>query len=279
MSSYMEHIRGVRALLLACGVVAIASWGALSAAPAVAVQAKAPLIESIVPEGGIEEGIVVKINPEGLETVYAIVVCMTETSSLECKTHAPVQDSEGLLAAADEGVQVDMTLQQLQGDVQYAAIVGARNAVGSTSKEDWFNAPLPVPPLTPTPFTDEHSSEGLEEGPRAAARAQAEFLAEKKAKEEQERLALEAARRAAMPPVAASSAAPPHCVIPSLLGHTLSGARYLLEKAHCRLGHVYYPRSHRGRLLVARQNPARGVHLDSGALVAVRVARTARPGE
>jgi YD repeat-containing protein len=45
---------------------------------------------------------------------------------------------------------------------------------------------LPVPSMTATPFTDEHSSEGYEIGPKGAAREQSEFEEEQRRREEAE---------------------------------------------------------------------------------------------
>jgi cytochrome c peroxidase len=51
------------------------------------------------------------------------------------------------------------------------------------------------------------------------------------------------------------------CVVPRLTGHTLTGAKRMLKRAHCRLGHVTRAASHGRRLVVRAQAPkARSRH-------------------
>lgn len=60
-----------------------------------------------------------------------------------------------------------------------------------------------------------------------------------------------------------------HCVVPSLIGHSLRGSRRALTRGHCRLGRVHSARAAHGTLLVTRQTPAPGRRLPEGAAVGV----------
>lgn len=69
----------------------------------------------------------------------------------------------------------------------------------------------------------------------------------------------------------------PRCVVPSLKGRTLAGARRALTAAHCRLARVtraYSSRVRRGR--VAAQRPAAGTRLPDGGGVRVVISRGPR---
>jgi hypothetical protein len=112
-----------------------------------------------------------------------------------------------------------------------------------------------------------------EEGVRSAEKSVAEAEAARKAKAEQEQAAREQAAREAAERAAESAPAAPQCVVPSLTGHTLAGARSLLARAHCKLGHVSYPRRRHGALHITRQNPARGTRLAAQASISVRLIR------
>jgi hypothetical protein len=65
------------------------------------------------------------------------------------------------------------------------------------------------------------------------------------------------------------------CVVPVLTGHTLSGARRLLTRAHCRLGRVTRRHGGHGALVVTGQSPRHGQARAKGARVSVTLARRA----
>jgi hypothetical protein len=114
-----------------------------------------------------------------------------------------------------------------------------------------------------------------EAGVRSVEKSVAEAEAARKAKAEQEQAAREQAAREAAEQAAESAraAGPSQCVVPSLTGHTLAGARWLLARAHCKLGHVSYPRRRHGALHIAKQNPTHGTHLAPQASISVRLIR------
>ena len=64
------------------------------------------------------------------------------------------------------------------------------------------------------------------------------------------------------------------CVVPRLTGHTLTGARRMLRRAHCGLGHVTRAAAHGRRLVVRRQVPKAGSRHKAG----TRVRLTLQPG-
>ena len=69
-------------------------------------------------------------------------------------------------------------------------------------------------------------------------------------------------------------AAAPRCVVPSVVGKTLTRARAAIERRHCRTGeitHVYSATVRRGRVLA--QRPAAGRRLSNGAKVSLVVSR------
>lgn len=88
-----------------------------------------------------------------------------------------------------------------------------------------------------------------------ATEREAEGEAERKAGEEAERKSSEAEAA--------------RCVVPSLKGHSLSGARRALMEAGCKLGRVSLPHGAHGALVVTRQSSKRGTKLGLGAAVAV----------
>jgi hypothetical protein len=63
----------------------------------------------------------------------------------------------------------------------------------------------------------------------------------------------------------------PQCVVPKLEGKTLTQAKKLLGRAHCRLGKVTQPATHKHKLVVVSQNPAAKKTLPSGTKVGVRL--------
>lgn len=62
------------------------------------------------------------------------------------------------------------------------------------------------------------------------------------------------------------------CLVPKLKGKTLTQAKRLLTRSHCRLGKVTQAKKHRKhKLVVVSQKPGAGKTLPSGAKVAVRL--------
>jgi hypothetical protein len=142
---------------------------------------------------------------------------------------------------------------------EYCAEIVAENQDGTahgglvTFRTLWLGESPEVELVTYAPNEVKEFNPGqpawLEEaGVRSAEKSVAEAEAARKAKAEQEQAAREQAAREAAERAAESApaSAAPQCVVPSLTGHTLAGARWLLARAHCRLGHVSYPRRHRG---------------------------------
>lgn len=62
------------------------------------------------------------------------------------------------------------------------------------------------------------------------------------------------------------------CVVPSVKGNTLAGARRALEAAHCGVGKIYTPRSGHGALVVSWQSASSGSRLRMGSPVSLRLA-------
>lgn len=95
---------------------------------------------------------------------------------------------------------------------------------------------------------------------------------ERKAQEEKERQEAEKKHREAANHEAMTPEMPEvqSCIVPSLLGDSLSKARHALHSVHCQLGRISKPRrrSH-GTLVITHQRPPAGVHLSSGERIAV----------
>jgi hypothetical protein len=265
--------RRLRAAWLASAVVALAGAGALVAPPTLAATSGLPVIESLSTEahGQLELG--VTIDPDGLETFYEITVeCEAATPLGDCEPLANAPHAEGELAAGDEGDEVHLNVASLPPGYTRFEVV-AINAAGIVLLRGRLENPaqLTVPENKGEPYVRADAG-GAEWAQRSSERAVAEYHAAQQAKEEQERAAEEAAQRAAAQAAAAAAAAA-QCVVPSLARHTLAGARTLLAHAHCKVGHVTYPRAHRGRLRVAGQSLARGSRRPAGAAVAIRLVR------
>lgn len=126
---------------------------------------------------------------------------------------------------------------------------------------------VPAPPIS------EAESEELQR--LALEDAQAEELRHEREREEREREGLPRLTYEPPqpePPPTSSSPAPRvatvHCVVPSVRGHSLDGARRLLRDAHCGLGTVRR-RTVRGALVVIEQRERRGAVLPEGARVSI----------
>jgi hypothetical protein len=70
-------------------------------------------------------------------------------------------------------------------------------------------------------------------------------------------------------------ASPPVCSVPALKGKTLAQAKTLLSRAHCALGKVTQPRTHRRKFVISQSPVARSVR-PAGTKVAVRLAPPGR---
>ncbi len=93
------------------------------------------------------------------------------------------------------------------------------------------------------------------------------------AKEHEERLAAEQAalkhQEEALVP-AKPVPVEPVCIVPSLMGHTLTAALRAIHKAHCRLGRVHRPsHRHRGTPIVISQTPKHGKKLVGASVIDV----------
>jgi hypothetical protein len=104
---------------------------------------------------------------------------------------------------------------------------------------------------------------------QAREKAEQEAAADQAAERETQRVA-EVAQHATAEREA-SEAAAKRCVVPSLEGRSLAGARELLREAHCDLGAVWSLRAHHGALIVSSQSPSADKVLTPGALVSVRL--------
>jgi hypothetical protein len=233
----------------------------MMAAPVVAAASGPPVIENLA-LGGTQAEVGGKINPEGLETTYEIRV--------ECKGEGPIYACEplsgprgtGTLAAGSVGQEVSLNVAELTPGAYWIGVL-ASNAAGKAFERG--NAVIPSIPPGAAPegigagelYNPPMPAWIIESAQRAAERAVAEQT-EKEARE-----------RAAEPATKPSSA---RCVVPSLIGDTLTGARRLLARARCTLGRVAYARRHGRRLHIVSQRPARGTHLAAGARVSVRIA-------
>jgi hypothetical protein len=99
-------------------------------------------------------------------------------------------------------------------------------------------------------------------------RRQREAVQRRQEQEERERRpASELQQSATTQPQGATS----YCVVPHLVGHTLSRARALLVRAHCRLGKVSKSAHASGKLVVSHQGEPRGMKLPTGTAIAVRL--------
>jgi hypothetical protein len=253
---------------LALGLCVILGCCALSCTPALAAEGSRPVIGPTLTWNASEEAVVASIDPEGLETTYEFALC-AETTTTECRAVSSFE-TDGQLAAGYESREVTLDLAGLPLTPSPKLFeISARNSAGNVHELRAVFPPellLPIPVENTTPFEDPQPPGAIEHLEEVGKKQQLEFDA---AKEAQERAAAEAAQRAASP------AATPtlRCVVPSLTGHTFSGARWLLVQAHCKLGHVSYPRAGRGRLHVAKQSPSRGAHLPAGGAVAIGLVR------
>jgi hypothetical protein len=214
------------------------------------------------------------IKPEGLRTEYEFRLAGPREGYF-CESRVPCAPAtligSGYIEAGLAEEKVDADATGLEGVRFYTWWVTARNSDGVAESEgSVFETKLPLPVNEIQTYEPEHPAWAAEWAQRSSELRVAEYQAAQKVKAEQEQAAREAAQRAAQ-----SALAPPavQCVVPSLTGHTLSGARWLLARAHCKLGRVSYLRRRYRTGHIVTQNPARGTHAAAKASVSVRLIR------
>ncbi len=142
----VHGLRGaLRPVLAGCAVLIV---GVLLPAPALAVEGKPPMIESMGTGIGGEVTVSAHINPEGLETTYEI--------KLECGTGEPVpcdsipsERREGHLAADDEVHEVSLTLTGLQPGTYWFGVRASNFAGEASRSSDLLTIPTPPPGAFP----------------------------------------------------------------------------------------------------------------------------------
>jgi hypothetical protein len=253
-----------RSLYLGLGAIVLAVV-MLVPVSALAAQTASPSIESIGSGAGAEITINANINPEGLETSYEI--------GLECSPCGQGdQWAHGTLPAVHESREITLALTGLQSGRTYWFAVRAANADGETSRR---GETLEIP-SSPAPFPNGTSGGGIVEasypvggGLKEIAIREEERRAKEKEQEEQRIRELTARPASELQsteegPLAPRTQAEPVCVVPALRGDTLTSARRILAKAHCRLGSVSRPRhGQTGRLVITRQDVSAGRRLSA----------------
>jgi hypothetical protein len=116
----------------------------------------------------------------------------------------------------------------------------------------------------------------IQSAERAAREAVERAIRERgelEAKEQAERRSREEARVAREAREQAEHALPAtvSCHVPALRGHTLTGAKRMLRRAHCSLGTVTKPHNAHGRLVVKSQSQRAGRTLSEGGRVSLRL--------
>jgi hypothetical protein len=249
-------------------VVAAAILAGLALYPvsAPAAQDGAPFIESVGSSAGGEIAVDAKINPEGLETNYEI--------GLECSPcGAGDQWAKGTLPAVHESRKVTLALTGLQPGRRYWFAVRALNADGESSRRgETLEIPPPVEPFpvgtgggeivhgTPPNETELNELRAIgirEEEQRAKVKEQEE----QKARELSARPASELKHAEEQPPAGRTRTEPPACLVPTLIGDTVSTARRALAKAHCRLGAIHRSAHNHDTLYVNAQGAPAGARL------------------
>jgi hypothetical protein len=260
-------------------VAAILAASMFAPVSALAAQDGAPFIEGVGSAVGAEITIDAKINPEGLETSYEI--------GLECSPcgHGD-QWAAGTLPAVHETREVKLALTRLQAHRRYWFDVRAVNPDGETSRRgETIEIPEPS-----SPFPEGTGGGGIVSNPPSEAiinelRAIGIREEERRAKEQEEQKARELVallpsepeHAEEQPPAAASMGA---CLVPAIKGDTLTTARRVLARVHCRLGVVHRPAHYHGTLYIRAQGVPAGKHLIYGARITLWVGakkRDARP--
>ena len=208
---------------------------------------------------------------------------------------------EGSFGNAAEGAKVPIVtaekcLRRQFLKISYDRSGGTRSVLGTVVEED---EPVQIPESKETPESKSTPFEsGLEPweieaaqhaGEEETRKYQAELAAREEAakhkkQEEAEDEALlqrEAQQAGAAEPEPAHQSKAPQCLVPSLKGDSLSKARTVLRKAHCRLGKVTRARTtHTARHaaeVVVRQDPARGKRRANSTKVAVTIGDATTP--
>ncbi len=295
-----------RVLPLALIVCAVMAGGLmLSGAQALAATGE-PVISGVSVTNVTEHGVTIEaqINSEGSETAYEIRLVWQVADPKggppnggegELPTGGP-QTQTGNIAAGSGDQTVSATLA-LQWGYTYYYVIAAISSAGKTKGESPYSIPFHISGEFPNgsgtgpPYESEIPlwSTRLAESESAQTVREYEAKQQQKAKEQEEFKAREAVRLAAeaaeikriveektAAEAAARAAVRPRCVVPSLMGDTLSKAQRALSKAHCKLGKITEPRTGRGALVVVGQGVEHGKQLPDGAAVAVKLARPVR---
>jgi hypothetical protein len=252
----------------------------------------------------------VPINPEGGETSWEIwLEC--QSADKYNQTCQPLtvgsQRQQGVLPAGFESQIVTDSVTGLQPDYLYKYRVVAVNSAGKEGYAGDGFVTCPSEGLCPPqPYlrgeslwsiegSERVAREAVEHARNEATRREQEREAKKReeerplkeaeeraakereAREAGERAGREAAERAARSAPAATPAAAatptPRCVVPRLRGDSLTQARRVLGRAHCRLGRLTEPRGYHGPLVVVRQNIRSGSKRAAGTRVALTLSR------
>jgi hypothetical protein len=157
--------------------------------------------------------------------------------------------------------------------VVLSAVLGALAlwpACSLAASENWNNEGAQRAAEEAPRLEAEREAKRKEEAERPAKEAAEKATHEREVREAGERAGREAAERSARE--AAERAAALHserCVVPRLRGDSPAAARRALQRAHCNVGRVTAPHSHRGALIVAGQSVRAGRTLADGAKVAI----------
>jgi hypothetical protein len=276
-------------------LIVIAGDAAFAPAQSSAVASAVPLVEYRSASGVTETSATIEaaIDPEGGETSYEIFLeCQYaphSTGGCEPLTVSP-QLQHGVLTAGFEAHTVTAPVSGLQPGYLYTYSVIASNSAG---REGYVGDGFVTCPATgPCPAQPYLQGEALwniegarreaEEAPRLEAEREAHQreaearpateAAERVRREREIREAGEiAGREAAAREIAAREAATRRlrCVVPHLGGDSLAAARRALDKAHCSLGRITWPRAHHVKLVVGAQGVRSGRTLEQAAKVSV----------
>jgi hypothetical protein len=289
MATATDRTRWLALLLAAALFVGCAMF---YAPEALASEASIPTIDgtsiSELPENSAT--LTAQIDPQGSETMYGLWL-VWQAPNTSSTGEAPVmpQMQTGEIPAGYGDQTVSATITDLRPGYAYWYAVAALNGTGETdgkspyyfgfgngASSEWLGPAIPYIRFIPL-WAIRGAGQGAarevqraEEERRERERPNEELRAASRAAEEAAKRAAETAAGNTQP----DEAIAPSCIVPALKGHTLRGARRALEKAHCRLGRVSYPR-HRSRrrvLIVSAQSRRPHQRLADGAAVALRLA-------
>jgi hypothetical protein len=224
-----------------------------------------------------EEKVEAQVNPGGLETDYEVRLVWQlpdppggpPPNAGEGPTGG-AQTQTGRIVASSGDQTVSATLTGLQWGYVYYYVIIAANSVAQTKGESPYQFGFHISGEFPNgegsgpPFESEIPIWYNKLSEEESAQTIKEYEAKQRqiAKEHEEQQAREQAR-------IAEEAHVPMCAVPSLRGDTVSRARRVLEKAHCRLGRVIRRSHRRGVLHVVEQNPGSGSWLAAGTSIAI----------